>query len=146
MICFFSSTSSCAEDIHELEKNCFNDYWSLESIKKDMDNANSTWIAAYDSDILVGYACATSVCDESEINRIAVKKEYRSKGIGNSLLKKLISKLSQRCGRKIFLEVRESNKNAISLYRKNEFDTVGVRKKYYSAPVENALIMMLEIK
>lgn len=146
MIFFINNISSCAEDIHELEKKCFSDYWSLESIKKDIDSANSTWIAAYDGDILVGYACAMSVCDESEINRIAVKDEYRCKGIGNSLLEKLISELSQRCCHKIFLEVRESNKNAISLYRKNEFDIIGVRKKYYSAPVENALIMMLEIK
>lgn len=145
MIINLNDVPSGAQKVYELEKMCFSDYWSLESIKKDMKNANSVWLAAYDGDVLVGYACAMSVCDEAEINRIAVKSEYRSRGIGHSLLRELISELTRRCCHKIFLEVRENNKSAISLYKKNGFASIGIRKNYYCAPTENALMIMLEI-
>ncbi len=145
MIIKLNVAPSCAQDICKLEKICFSDCWSLEVIKKDIENANSVWLAAYDGDVLVGYACAMAVCDEAEINRIAVKNEYRNRGIGHFMLKELISELVKRCCHKIFLEVRETNKSAISLYKKNGFDSIGIRKNYYCAPTENALIMMHEI-
>ena len=41
----------------------------------------------------------------------------------------------------LFLEVRESNVNAIKLYEKMEYKNIGIRKNFYEKPVENAIIM-----
>ena len=42
----------------------------------------------------------------------------------------------------VSLEVRESNVAAISLYKKFGFEITGTRKRFYKAPVEDALVMI----
>lgn len=91
---------------------------------------------------VAGYIGFYGVPDEGDITNVSVKKEFRNRGIGTLLLSELIRETGRRGFRKIFLEVRRSNKEAIGLYERNGFRQVGVRRKYYDAPVEDALIMM----
>ena len=96
-----------------------------------------------DPDIL-GYAGVLMVPDESDITKISVRQDRRRKGIGRALLKALQEKMPEHGVRKIFLEVRESNAAAILLYESCGFEKVGIRKKYYSDPAEDALTMVWE--
>lgn len=136
---------SDADEIFELECECFSDFWRKETIKLDMANERTLYIAAFHEGKLAGYVTASFVCDESELNRIAVKKEYRKKQIASALMRELIAKLKLGECKKIFLEVRQSNFNALNLYKKFGFKKIGCRKNYYSDPCENAVIMQLEI-
>ncbi len=61
------------------------------------------------------------------------------------LLSELIKEAGESGIKKIFLEVRESNIPAISLYNGFGFKQVGMRKDYYEKPVENALLMLKEL-
>ena len=45
----------------------------------------------------------------------------------------------------IFLEVRQSNVPALSLYKKLGFEELGIRKNFYEHPVEDAIIMKVGI-
>ncbi|MCK5138448.1 MAG: ribosomal-protein-alanine N-acetyltransferase, partial [Thermodesulfovibrionia bacterium] len=57
-----------------------------------------------------------------------------------------IIKESHRIGvENVFLEVRKSNYQAIRLYQKFEFIQIGLRKKYYQQPVEDALLFQLKL-
>jgi ribosomal-protein-alanine N-acetyltransferase len=83
--------------------------------------------------------------NEAEIYNIAVKKQFRNRGIGQSLLDNFLSCAKKYKISKIWLEVRESNHPAIRFYLKNKFVKVGTRKSFYRAPVENASVMSLEL-
>ena len=65
----------------------------------------------------------------------------RRKGIATSLIRKLIEYGAENNLDYITLEVRQSNIPAINLYSNNGFEKVGVRKKYYSTPTEDAILM-----
>ncbi len=78
---------------------------------------------------------------ECEIYNIAVKKEFQNQGVGKHLLRWLISLTVERNAESIWLEVRNSNKQAIDYYKKNDFRLIYERKNFYSNPVENALVM-----
>ena len=71
---------------------------------------------------------------------IVVKKEKRGKKIGKLLLENLIKISKDVKAKSITLEVNMKNEVAINLYKKFEFNEVGIRKKYYNN-VDDALIM-----
>ena len=76
---------------------------------------------------------------EREILNIAVAPRFRRRGIANLLLG---HELASGCS--YFLEVRESNVAAQTLYRKFGFEEVGRRKKYYANPPETAIVMRVK--
>ena len=93
---------------------------------------------------IAGYGCIQLAADEGDLLSVAVRKELRGAGIGASLLDALLAEAAQKGARRIFLEVRESNVPAIRMYERAGFQQVGIRKNYYTDPVENALLMRWE--
>ena len=73
---------------------------------------------------------------------IVTKKDKRKLGIGSLLLEKLIDISKSRNLASITLEVNEKNIPAINLYKKYNFQQVGVRKKYYDN-TDTAILMTL---
>ena len=71
---------------------------------------------------------------------MAVSAFYRRKGIAQLLMGKLWE-CTEEFAAFVTLEVRESNLPAISLYEKLGYERVGLRKNFYSSPVENAVLM-----
>lgn len=81
------------------------------------------------------------VVDEGYIFNVAVDGTHRNRGIGSALVETLVTYAKKNNLCFLTLEVRESNKNARSLYEKFGFIKVGERKNYYSSPAENAVLM-----
>ncbi len=90
---------------------------------------------------LVGYAGTWLMLDEAHITTIAVRPEYRGRGLGEMLMIGLVEKAMEVGARWVTLEVRVSNTVAQSLYRKYTFHAEGIRKGYYSDNNEDAVIM-----
>lgn len=132
--------------IANLEKECFSDPWSENSIASELDNRLSFWLVAEEDGDVVGYVGSQSVLDSADMMNIAVSPEYRCRGIAKSLIKQLIIHLREKGIRFLILEVRVSNLNAITLYHKLGFVQIGKRPKYYRNPREDALILRKEIK
>ena len=80
---------------------------------------------------------------EWELENIVVAENARRRGLGTLLLCQLIAHARTRGGSAIFLEVRESNQDARALYKKLGFQEQGLRKNYYSHPLEHAFIYRL---
>lgn len=97
------------------------------------------------NDKIVGFASVRLITPVVEIDQIAVAPLFRRKQIGGALLQAVVKIANQNRTDEIWLEVRESNYAAISFYLRNEFEIVGKRKSYYSAPAENAILMSLRI-
>ena len=135
---------SHVEAIAELEKLCFSDPWSVNSISSELNNALSLWLVALDEDKVVGYVGSQSVMGWSDMMNLAVHPDYRRQKIGENLVKKLIEMLRERENTCLTLEVRISNFSAIALYEKIGFVQVGKRPNYYHNPKEDALILRKE--
>ncbi len=125
--------------VAQLEKEYFSEPWSEKSITESLDN-NTEFFVAKKANSIVGYIGLNHILDEGYVTSIAVKEDFRNKGIGRLLLNKCIS-----FGRKanlsfISLEVRKSNSSAVKLYEKSGFLKEGERKNFYSYPKEDAII------
>ena len=83
----------------------------------------------------------TKVLDEGDITNVAVRPDRQKEGIGHFLMDSLIRLAEQQGVTTIHLEVRTGNGTAIRLYERMGFTKDGIRKKYYTDPVEDALLM-----
>ena|ERR1035437_4359139 len=127
--------------IAELEQECFSSPWSESSLLYAVNDPNSAYFAAKDGEKTVGYGGINFVLDEGFIGNVAVKSDYRRKGVGLSIIESIISLAEEKKVSFISLEVRKSNTPAILLYEKCGFLDVGIRKDFYIWPTEDAVIM-----
>lgn len=137
----------CARDLAQaaaLEKACFSVPWSEDSLRTELTNPLSVWLAACDGETLAGYVGAQAVCGEADMMNLAVVPQYRRQGIGAALLRALIDALASRGVYALTLEVRASNAAAIRLYDAQGFRMVGRRRGYYEKPREDALVLRKE--
>ena len=131
--------------IAELEKLCFSDPWSENSIASELSNPLSYWLVAEVDGKLAGYVGSQSVLDAADMMNLAVSPEYRRQGVGQALVESLVEHLQKNRVIALLLEVRVSNVSAIALYEKLRFVQVGRRPKYYHNPREDALILRKEL-
>lgn len=131
--------------IAEVENRSFSTPWSEKSFSDELTNNVATYFVAISEDKVVGYIGFWTVADEADITNVAVLPEYRKSGIGSILLKETVSYCISEKLVSINLEVRESNSAAKNLYSKFGFIPIGLRKRYYSNPVEDAIIMSLSL-
>lgn len=136
--------SSHVEPIAALEKCCFSDPWSVNSIASELENPLSLWVVAMDGDALAGYVGSQSVMGWADMMNLAVAPEYRRQGIAEKLVNEMVVRLRSNAVSCLTLEVRASNHPAIRLYEKLGFQEVGRRPGYYRAPKEDALILRKE--
>ena len=113
--------------------------WDRSFFVHELGTSFSRFIVAEAGGTIAGYAVAWNVSGEIQLNNIAVREEFRRRGIGRSLLGHIIEILSPFKPEKILLEVNEKNAAARGFYRKMGFAETGVRKKYYLD--DNAVLM-----
>jgi len=95
---------------------------------------------------IAGFIVARLIATELHINNIGVRRSLRRSGIGTHLLAHALSWARRNGAKQALLEVRDGNEAAQALYRKCGFEVVGRRRRYYRAPVEDALIMNLSFQ
>lgn len=133
-------------DVMEIEKEAFSDPWTFEMFHSELFNSLSRlWGVKAISGELIGYICFWRVVDETHILNIAVKKHYRRKGIARNILLFAIDYWKSDGVKTVLLEVRRSNIAAQELYGKFGFNVIVNRAKYYKNPVEDALVMALDL-
>lgn len=92
-----------------------------------------------------GFLVALPVGAEWELENIAVAPAERRKGLGKQLLEALVVAARTTNSEAVFLEVRDSNTAARSLYEKAGFELTGRRKAYYTNPPEDAILYRLPL-
>ena len=130
--------------VAQLEKECFHDPWSENSIASELKNPLSLWLVAVDGQQLAGYVGSQSVMGEADMMNIAVSSKFRRMGIAQELVERLVKLLREKDVYSLTLEVRASNEPAKALYGKLGFEPVGRRPNYYRNPKEDALILRKE--
>ncbi|MBI3973399.1 MAG: ribosomal protein S18-alanine N-acetyltransferase [Chloroflexi bacterium] len=100
--------------------------------------------AENDSSSVVGYGGLWLMVDEAHVTSVAVRPEFRRRGLGELLMLGLFDTAMRMGARFVTLEVRVSNKTARALYEKLGFREVGIRQRYYTDNNEDAVVMWTE--
>lgn len=125
----------------EIERASFSVPWRLHTFQGLLDRLDTDLLAAVDEQELIGYAICWTVLDQAELGNVAVSEEGRRRGVGRQLVEAALARARSRGAFECFLEVRESNLAAQRLYEQCGFAVIGRRKRYYSNPAEDALVM-----
>lgn len=94
-----------------------------------------------DEDDLIGYIIFHVSEDFTDIYKIFIRDNDKRKGYATDLLNKVIEISKRYNSKKIMIEVRSKNQNAINFYLKNDFEQISTRKDYYKNPTDDALIL-----
>jgi ribosomal-protein-alanine N-acetyltransferase len=101
--------------------------------------------ATLNSGLVVGFVVASLIAGEAELESIAVTADAQQCGIGGKLLSRMLAALMEVQATRINLEVRGSNGPALALYKRHGFIETGRRVGYYVDPVEDAVMMGLDL-
>jgi ribosomal-protein-alanine N-acetyltransferase len=134
-------------DVHLIESRIDTMPWSVNALKYEIENRDSILKVASLDKKIIGYACIRTLLDVTHVMKIAVLPRHRRKGIGSLLLRGSLNELrtSGSDVSYITLEVRSSNSAAIKLYNKFGFRVTGKRIDYYKNPVEDGIVMQLDM-
>ena len=130
------------ENIKDCLLTDFDNFWSYNILKQELENGKSKYFVAKQENEIVGFAGILLIIDQVNIMNIVVKKDKRNFGIGSLLLEEIIRYSKIHNATSITLEVNEKNIPAIKLYKKYGFKQVGLRRKYYNNE-DNAILMDL---
>lgn len=132
-------------EVMQIELATFTMPWSESTFRGLLRRNDSDLFVAEHEGSIAGYAVFWAVTEQGELGNVAVAESRRGGGIGTMLVDAVLLHASERGVREIFLEVRKSNSGAQNLYKGFGFYEVGRRKNYYVEPVEDALVMRLDL-
>jgi ribosomal-protein-alanine N-acetyltransferase len=134
------------DEVLLIEHAAFTNPWTREMYLSEFANNNVSFcfLARDASALAVGFCSFWRVLDELHINNLAVFPEYRRQGVASALLTRVLQEGAAFGATRATLEVRRSNDTARLLYERFGFTLAGVRRGYYTKPVEDALILWRE--
>ena len=131
------------EGVLEVEAESFTNPWTRDMYSWELQNRSMChiFIVRTDECRVAGFCAFWLVFDEIHINNIALRPAFRAQGMGSALLERVLSEGRGLGARRATLEVRASNTAARRLYERLGFYVAGVRRDYYTTPVEDALVL-----
>ena len=129
-----------------IEEVSFTNPWTRAMYLTELENTGVSYcfLAKDEAKQSVGFCSFWRVLDELHINNIAVLPPFRRLGVATTLLTFALSEGIALGARRATLEVRRSNDPARLLYERFGFTVAGVRRDYYTKPVEDALVLWRE--
>jgi [ribosomal protein S18]-alanine N-acetyltransferase len=129
-----------------IEQASFTNPWTRDMYVAELKNEGVSffYLARDKGRQIVGFCSFWRVLDELHINNLAVVPEFRRQGIATALLRRVMDEAARFGIRRTMLEVRQSNTPARQLYERFGFVVAGTRSKYYTNPIEDALVLWRE--
>lgn len=151
----FQIENAVLEDVNsikEIEIECELAPWMINDYELELSREDSIFFVVKCNSKVIAFLLSRLITSSYsntdntiELYNVGVRRNYRNKGIGRLLLKELITKGVIFNVQNIFLEVRKSNKTAISLYNGFGFKVIYDRKDFYTNPKEDGLTMKLDL-
>ncbi len=138
---FKDATKEDLFDITVIEKEGFSDNWSYDSFNSCLTNPFCETMGAFLDDKIIAYGILMHMYEQGEIVKICVSRDYKRRGVGYELLRRMLLVAEDEGVEKVFLDVRESNDAAIKLYEKTGFSKYDTTRDFYSNPTEASIKM-----
>ena len=143
-------------EVVEIEETCGLSRWGWEAYHNEIAEGRGALMlvarsgqtrleAERAAEKIAGFIAARFTGDEVHINNVAVRAQFRLRGIGQTLLGSVLEEGALMGARSAILEVRAGNLAAQALYQHAGFRVVGRRRGYYADPPEDALVMSASI-
>jgi ribosomal-protein-alanine N-acetyltransferase len=132
------------DEILRIEETCFHTPWSRKSFEIELKKDISISLVADWDRVVAGYTIGWHIVDEIHIANLAVHPDYRNRGIGEHLIRNLLTHAEELS--LAGLEVRRSNQAARMLYKKLGFEEIGIRANYYVKEREDAILMVKQLR
>jgi len=134
------------DGVLEVEAESFTNPWTRDMYAWELQNRAMCHILLVRTGDrrVVGFCAFWLVFDEIHINNFALRPGFRGQGIGTALLHRVLEDGRQLGARRATLEVRASNEGARRLDERMGFYVAGIRRDYYTNPVEDALVLWRE--
>ncbi len=133
------------EEVLWIEECSFRPPWSRGTFLSELEGENRYYVVVEKESKVLGYAGFYYFFEEGHITTMAVAPAWRRKGLGKLLLNHLIEKARELGLKSLSLEVRESNLIAQKMYQNFGFRMIARRKRYYVQPLEDAIVMILNL-
>ena len=141
-----AATRADIDAVAALEVVAFADPWMRQAFEAALKERHARFrVARFPDGTLAGYLIAWFVFDEGEIANLAVVPTARRRGVARTLLEAIVAEATESRIVRLFLEVRESNVAARALYDSLGFAPIARRARYYRKPVEDAIVLRLEL-
>jgi [ribosomal protein S18]-alanine N-acetyltransferase len=136
------------DGVQEVDRASFSSPWTREMYEQELQNSGVAFIAVVRAGTtpVAGYCSYRLVAGELQINNVAVRPEFRRQGLGRALVAFVLGHANGAGARMAILEVRRSNEAARRLYAEMGFVQVGERRRYYTAPEEDALVLIRDLR
>lgn len=134
-------------EVSDIERRSYDFPWS-HGVFRDCLLAGYTCIVLQRGDSVAGYGILSVAAGEAHVLNLCVNPDFRRLGYGDRLLEEMLQRAKAASVKEVFLEVRPSNVNALSLYRKKGFRQIAHRRAYYQARYgrEDAAVLSLVVK
>jgi [ribosomal protein S18]-alanine N-acetyltransferase len=131
------------EGVLAVEAESFTNPWTKEMYAWELQNRAvcHIFVVRTPATPVAGFCAFWLVLDEIHINNVAILPALRGRGIGTQLMRRVFDEARRMGARRATLEVRASNEGARRLYERLGFYVASVRPRYYTNPVEDALIL-----
>lgn len=135
------------DEVTALDALAYPSPWSKGIFQDCLRAGYCSWVFTQE-DCIIGYGVMSVGAGEAHILNVCVNPEMQGQGLGRQIVRYLIDLAERHEASTVFLEVRATNKTAISLYDSIGFNELGIRRNYYPAPGgrEDALLMALELR
>ena len=132
--------------VSDIERRSYDFPWS-HGVFRDCLLAGYSCIVLERGDAVAGYGILSIAAGEAHVLNLCVDPDYRRMGFGDRLLDEMLQRARSAGVREVFLEVRPSNVNALSLYKKKGFRQIANRRAYYQARYgrEDAAVLSLVV-
>jgi ribosomal-protein-alanine N-acetyltransferase len=140
------TSASEIDDVIAIEEASFTNPWTRQMYLAELERPGLSfcYLARNPDRQVVGFCSLWRVVDELHINNLAVIPEQRRAGIATALLRHVLAEGARLGAVRATLEVRKSNEPARLLYERMGFAVAGVRRAYYTKPVEDAIVLWRE--
>ena len=138
-------SQSDLEDAYKIEFQTNPTPWSKENFFSSFEVGHKSLVCKTKKEI-IGFIIFSLIKKETHLLNIAVLQEWQKNGVGTLLMETMINQSKVMGAKKIFLEVRSKNKNALVFYKKFNFIKDALRANYYSGEdSDDAVLMHLDI-
>ncbi len=131
------------EAVRDIDLVVYSRPWSTATWRRELDDPQRYHLVATQAGEVVGHAGVLFVADEAHVTTVAVAPAEQGRGVATLLVLDILDEAVTRGVESAKLEVRAADRRTQRIYSRIGFGPAGIRGRYYSDPVDDAVIMWL---